>query len=69
MIAKALKKVSQKSQVLAITHLAQIAKSVDEIIFVDKKSFESDNSVRTISFVENKSGVEREKVLNQLAGL
>ena len=69
MIAKALKKVSQKSQVLAITHLAQIAKSVDEIIFVDKKSFESDNSVRTISFVENKSGADREKVLNQLAGL
>ncbi|MCF8058159.1 MAG: AAA family ATPase [Bacteriovoracaceae bacterium] len=69
MIAKALKKVSQKSQVLAITHLAQIAKAVDEIIFVDKKSFESENNVRTISFVENKKGDARERVINQLAGL
>jgi DNA repair protein RecN (Recombination protein N) len=68
-VAEALKKVSQKSQVLAITHLPQIAKMVDEIIYVDKKSLHSDKSVRTISFVENKSGKQREKIIQQLAGL
>lgn len=68
-IANALKKVSIKGQVLAITHLPQIAKAVDEIIFVDKKSFKSDDQLRTVSFVENKIGKEREKVIKTLAGL
>lgn len=68
-VAKALKKVSEKSQVLAITHLPQIARLVDEIIYVDKKSIESSDKVRTVSFVENKTGKEREAVINQLAGL
>lgn len=68
-VAKALKKVSEKSQVLAITHLPQIARLVDEIIYVDKKSIESSDRVRTVSFVENKKGKEREAVINQLAGL
>ncbi|MCR9206462.1 MAG: hypothetical protein NXH75_17905, partial [Halobacteriovoraceae bacterium] len=68
-IAEALKKVSQKGQVLAITHLAQIAKAVDEIIFVDKKSYSKDDSVRTVSFVENKSGSARDEVISILAGL
>ena len=68
-IAEALKKVSLKGQVLAITHLAQIAKSVDEIIFVDKKSYSIDNELRTVSFVKNKSGKSREKVLSTLAGI
>ena len=64
-----LKKVREKSQVLAITHLPQIARLVDEIIYVDKKSIESSDKVRTVSFVENKTGKEREAVINQLAGL
>lgn len=68
-VAQALKKVSEKSQVLAITHLPQIAKVVDEIIYVDKKSYETDDNIRTISFVENKKGKERDEVIQQLAGL
>ncbi len=68
-IAKALKKVSSKSQVLAITHLPQIAKEVDEIIFVAKKSFMKDKEQRTISYVENKKGKARKEVINTLAGL
>lgn len=68
-VAAALKKVSEKSQVLAITHLPQIAKVVDEIIYVDKKSFETEENIRTISFVENKKGKDREEVIQQLAGL
>lgn len=68
-IAAALKKVSQNGQVLAITHLPQIAKKVDEIIFVAKKSYEVDKKLRTISYVENKKGKEREEVISTLAGL
>ncbi len=68
-IAKALKKVGEKGQVLAITHLPQIAKEVDEIIYVDKKSLSNDKNTRTISFVSIKRGDEREQVINQLAGL
>lgn len=68
-IAKALKKVGNKGQVLAITHLAQIAKEVDEIIYVDKKSLSTDKKTRTISFVSIKRGSDREHVINQLAGI
>ncbi len=68
-IAKALKKVGEKGQVLAITHLAQIAKEVDEIIYVDKKSLAKDKSTRTISFVSIKRGEERDEVIGQLAGI
>ena len=68
-IAKALKKVGEKGQVLAITHLAQIAKEVDEIIYVDKKSLSKDKDTRTISFVSIKRGEDRDIVINQLAGI
>ncbi len=68
-IAEALKKVSQNGQVLAITHLAQIAKSVDEIIYVAKKSQQKDKDLRTISYVENKRGKDRDHVISTLAGL
>jgi DNA repair ATPase RecN len=54
---------------LAITHLPQIAKEVDEIIFVAKKSFMKDKEQRTISYVENKKGKARKEVINTLAGL
>ncbi len=68
-IAKALKKVSLGSQVLAITHLAQIAKEVDDIIFVEKKSLQVNDFIRTISCVSTKIGKEREEVINLLAGV
>ncbi len=68
-IAKALKRVGEKGQVLAITHLPQIAKEVDEIIYVDKKSLSKDKSTRTISFVSIKRGEDRDQVIQQLAGL
>jgi DNA repair protein RecN (Recombination protein N) len=68
-IAKALKKVSTRSQVLAITHLAQIAREVDDIIFVEKKSLKVDNDVRTISCVSTKTGKDRDSVINLLAGI
>ena len=68
-IASALQKVGEKGQVLAITHLAQIAKAVDEIIYVDKKSLSKDKNTRTISFVSIKRGADRDQVINQLAGI
>jgi DNA repair protein RecN (Recombination protein N) len=68
-IAKALKKVSSRSQVLAITHLAQIAREVDDIIFVEKKRLQVDDFTRTISCVSTKTGKDREEVINLLAGI
>jgi DNA repair protein RecN (Recombination protein N) len=69
LIAKKLKELSVKSQILAITHLPQIAKVTDKLIYVDKKSLDKDSSTRTISFVSEVTGSKREKVINQLAGL
>lgn len=69
LIAKKLKELSESSQILAITHLPQIAKVTDKLIYVDKKSFEQDSSYRTVSFVSDLSKKERKKVVEQLAGL
>lgn len=68
-IAEALKKVSQDSQVVAITHLPQIAKLVDHIIYVDKKTVKSGNQARTFSFVEDFESLDRDKIIQTLAGV
>ncbi len=52
LIGKALKEVTEFSQVIAITHLPQIANQADKLIVVDKKVSEDDSQVRTISFVK-----------------
>lgn len=69
LIANKLKELSKQSQVLAITHLAQIAKLADELIHVDKKSLSTNQEVRTISFVSSPNKQEREVIIRQLAGL
>jgi len=68
-IGRALREVSKKGQVLAITHLPQIAKEVDEIIYVDKRRTGQKGDERTISFVESKKGKDREAVIKLLAGI
>lgn len=52
-IGKALKDVSKQSQVIAITHLPQIANYSDRLLVVDKKSTSDceDSETRTYSFV------------------
>jgi len=51
-IGKSLKNVSKNSQVIAITHLPQIAINADKIIMVDKKTIKSKNETRTQSIVQ-----------------
>ncbi len=48
-IGKALQEVATKSQVIAITHLPQIANFSNQVIHVDKKTFKEDKKMRTIS--------------------
>ena len=60
---------SKNSQVVAITHLPQIAKLVDHIIYVDKKTVTQEGKVRTFSYVATESEVSRDQVLQTLAGL
>lgn len=50
-IGKALKEVSLQSQVIAITHLPQIANFSDRLLVVDKASKTENNDIRTYSFV------------------
>ncbi|WP_127715315.1 DNA repair protein RecN [Halobacteriovorax sp. HLS] len=62
-IGKALKEVSQASQVIAITHLPQIAKFSDLLIDVDKKEI----SKRTYSFTKVIDATQRESYLQNMA--
>ena len=59
-IGKALLKVAQHSQVIAITHLPQIANFANKLIHVSKIS-EKDpsSSVRTISHIQEITGKEK----------
>jgi DNA repair protein RecN (Recombination protein N) len=69
LIGKMLQEVSLKTQVMAITHLPQIAKFVDNIIYVDKETSKEKGYHRTSSFVTNIEHSEKNRILNELAGL
>ncbi len=49
LIGKSLKKVSSKSQVIAISHLPQIAVQADQLIKVEKSTVKINKDVRTLS--------------------
>lgn len=66
-IAQSLKTVSKSSQVIAITHLAQVANLCDNLIFVSKSTDLTDR--RTRSFVKNVVDKDRDDVVQTLAGL
>lgn len=55
-IGKTLQNVSRKSQVIAITHLPQIATYTDKLVLVEKKLIYSGKDERTISVVNEVSG-------------
>jgi DNA repair protein RecN (Recombination protein N) len=54
-IGQSLSKVAFKSQVIAITHLPQIAINADKLIKVNKKTISKNDEPRTISLVEHLS--------------
>ncbi len=52
LIGKSLKKVSSKSQVIAISHLPQIAINADQIIKVEKSTVKVKKDIRTLSNIQ-----------------
>ena len=68
-IAQMLKTVSGKSQVIAITHLPQLASVADVLIVVAKETIQDGKKTRTFSKVSKLSGKEQDSYVTTLAGL
>ena len=66
-IGKSLKEVSLSSQVLAITHLPQIASYASQIINVSKSTLAAENGPRTISLVEEVSELRRGELIKSMS--
>ncbi|MBF0300278.1 MAG: hypothetical protein HQK51_16270 [Oligoflexia bacterium] len=70
-IGKALFKVALNSQVIAITHLPQVAHSADKLIVVSK-DYELDNSTttkRTLSQIKEVFGINKDKEIKAMLAL
>lgn len=65
-IGKSLQSVAEYSQVLAITHLPQIASFSSQIINVSKTTKVIDDQPRTISLIELASGAQRENFIRAM---
>lgn len=65
-IGKALAEVSNSSQVIAITHLPQIAHCSDRLILVDKTTIESDGKNRTMSQVKHINKPEMDPYIKEM---
>ena len=68
-IGKALKSVSLGSQVIAITHLPQIAFHADKIINVDKTTSTINGKRRTISQISEHVGTHKQAIINKMSTL
>jgi DNA repair protein RecN (Recombination protein N) len=66
-IGKSLKEVSRSSQVLAITHLPQIASCATHIINVSKSTQWIDSHPRTVSLADEISSDAREKLIKSMS--
>lgn len=66
-IGKALEKVSMDSQVIAITHLPQIAHFGKKLIVVSKETFNETNGPRTISLAKEFSGAQKNKFVADMS--
>ncbi len=65
-IGKSLQKVSESSQVISITHLAQIANYAEKLIWVSKATVTKDDTSRTISQVEEILGAKRKEAIKAM---
>lgn len=64
-IGKALKNVAYHSQVIAITHLPQIAHNAEKLIIVSKDTHQTEKEKRTVSMIKEITGKAREQeILN-----
>lgn len=66
-IGKALEKVSKDSQVIAITHLPQIAHFGQKLIVVSKETTNEHEGPRTVSFAEMYSGEKKSKYVQGMS--
>jgi DNA repair protein RecN (Recombination protein N) len=65
-IGKALAEVSKASQVIAITHLPQIAHCSDRMILVDKTTVEAEGKSRTMSRVQHINKAEMDPYIKEM---
>ena len=65
-IGKSLQRVSENSQVISITHLAQIANFAEKLIWVSKETILKDDSNRTISQVEEIFGNKKKEAIKAM---
>ncbi|MEA9354703.1 AAA family ATPase [Bacteriovorax sp. PP10] len=65
-IGKSLQSVAEYSQVLAITHLPQIASFATQIINVSKTTKVIDDQPRTVSIIEQAMGAQRESFIKAM---
>ena len=68
-VGKALNKVSLNSQVIAITHLAQIAKFADKLLYTYKSIKLFNDEKRTVSQIKEINDAKNSAELSQMAGL
>lgn len=68
-IGKSLKEVSTSSQVLAITHLPQIASYSTQIINVSKSTQVVDSQPRTVSLIEEVTDLRRSELIKSMSPL
>jgi len=68
-IGKALRNVSSKSQVIAITHLPQIAHHADKLLVVKKESIVENEKARTISVARSIIDDEKDNFVQNMASL
>ncbi len=68
-IGLTLKNVSLHGQVIAITHLPQIAKEAERLIVVNKNTIQNNEALRTYSTVKEINHHGRNEILRDMAGL
>ncbi len=68
-IGKALAEIANSSQVIAITHLPQIANNATKLVIVSKELIENDNDKRTISLVKEVQGLDIKKEVELMTPL
>lgn len=68
-IGKALKEVSFDSQVIAITHLPQIANFSEQVVLVSKETFEEKTGPRTVSVAQRLEGKQKTNYIESMAQL
>lgn len=68
-IGKTLAQIAESSQVIAITHLPQIANNANKLVIVSKELVEDKDDKRTISLIKEVQGIEIQKEVSLMTPL